>query len=306
MQHQLSFIAVAPDSATRVALETWLGQTTFGQSTSCPVQLLSAPKDASEVAPVICWIPRALSNLTEHIWVFLYFAAITMDLGWPATLLQSTPQLRPHQGLRFGTPIFAIKTSSKSCVAKLAMKRFEQHRHKFCLPGKCSTSCQVIGSGDQWPDCRFIAFVTTPLVWKGWLISFGKAWDEKSFVILKKRTKNPFELHAKTHFRFFEFLSLLVIVDRHNAGGEIPGSTIRSGPPSMLWADICSGAGRKKRSQGYSMGKCDLGFSYTDAARHTSASGWFTTQKPLIQGQGYYGQIHPQERRRHPEANQPK
>ena len=187
MQHQLSFIAVAPDSATRVALETWLGQTTFGQSTSCPVQLLSAPKDASEVALVICWIPRALSNLTEHIWVFLYFAAITMDLGWPATLLQSTPQLRPHQGLRFGTLIFPIKTSSNSCVAKLAMKRFEQHRHKFCLPGKCSTSCQVIGSGDQWPDCRFIAFVTTPLVWKGWLISFGKAWDEKSFVIPRKK-----------------------------------------------------------------------------------------------------------------------
>ena len=111
MQHQLSFIAVAPDSATRVALETWLGQTTFGQSTSCPVQLLSAPKDASEVALVICWIPRALSNLTEHIWVFLYFAATTRVLGWTATLKQSTSQLWPHQGLRFGTLIIPIKTS---------------------------------------------------------------------------------------------------------------------------------------------------------------------------------------------------
>ena len=203
MQHQLSFIAVAPDSASRVALETWLGQTTFGQSTSCPVQLLSAPKDASEVAPVICWIPRALSNLTEHIWVFLYFAAITMVLGWTATLLQSTPQLRPHQGLRFGTLIFPIKTSSNSCVAKLAMKRFEQHRHKCCLPGKCSTSCQVIGSGDQWPDCRFIAFVTTPLVWKGWLISFGKAWDENLSSSLKKG--------RRTHLNFMQkhtFVSL--------------------------------------------------------------------------------------------------
>ena len=38
---------------------------------------------------------------------------------------------------------------------------------------------------------------------------------------------------------------------------EIPGSLIRSGPPSM-WVDICSGAALEKGSQGYYMAKGDL------------------------------------------------